>query len=106
MSGNAAPLIVALPAEIDVTNSDLVLEQLAAAIGSGAAVVIADLTATTFCDTSGMRSLLLAHDKETDRTQLRVAVSPGSAVLRVFELAGTARLLRVYPSVEQASRGT
>ena len=55
------PVVVTLPDEIDITNAGFVAGQLRAALASGAAVVIADLTATTFCDCSGVRSLLLAH---------------------------------------------
>ncbi len=44
------PVIVALPAEIDLSNADQVYDQLYAALVSGAPVVIADFTGTRFCD--------------------------------------------------------
>ena len=56
----AQPVIVTLPAEIDMANADSIGKQLAAASGPSAAVVIADMTATTFCDSVGMRMLVLA----------------------------------------------
>ena len=40
------PVVVVLPAEIDVTNSELAFGLLAAALAPGVPVVIADLTAT------------------------------------------------------------
>jgi anti-anti-sigma regulatory factor len=54
------PVIVTLPAEIDTANADSVCTQITAKFASGARVVIADMTATTFCDTSGTRALVLA----------------------------------------------
>ena len=57
----AQPVIVRLPAEIDMANADSIGEELAAASAPGVAVVIADMTATTFCDSMGMRMLVLAR---------------------------------------------
>jgi anti-anti-sigma regulatory factor len=51
------PVIVALPPEIDAANAEQACEKLYEAFASGAAVVIADLTATTFCDSSGIQQM-------------------------------------------------
>lgn len=44
------PVVVRLPAEIDMVNAEHVGEELCSALTRGAAVVIADLTWTGFCD--------------------------------------------------------
>ena len=44
-----------------MANADRIGKQLAAASGPGVAVVIADMIATTFCDSVGMRMLVLAR---------------------------------------------
>lgn len=94
-----------LPAEIDLTNADQVYDQLCAALSTGAPVIIADLTGTTFCDSSGLRRLLMARNQATARNvQLRLAILPGGAVRRVAELHGLDQLMPVYPSTDQASR--
>lgn len=53
-----AAVIVTMSADIDLTNQDQAYDQLYAAFASGASVVIADFTGTSFCDCSSMRRLL------------------------------------------------
>jgi len=102
----ATPEVVVLPAEIDVTNSELALGLLAAALVPGVSVVIADLTATSFCDTSGVRALVQAHEEAVARgAQLRLAVPRGGSVRRVLELTGLGRRLNVYPGLDEAIAG-
>ena len=55
------PIAVTLPAEIDFTVADELTDQICAAFAPGVTVVVADLTATTFCDSSGIRHLLLVR---------------------------------------------
>ena len=98
--------VVVLPAEIDVTNSELAFGLLAAALAPGVPLVIADLTATTFCDTSGVRALVQAHEEAVARgAQLRLAVPRGGSVRRVLELTGLGRVLNVYPGLDEAIAG-
>ncbi|HEU5418900.1 MAG TPA: STAS domain-containing protein, partial [Streptosporangiaceae bacterium] len=77
------PEIVRLPGEIDIANADQVRTGLCAAAQPGVAVVIADMTATQFCDSCGVRSLLVAHDA-ADRAgaELRLVI-PSAAVTRM-----------------------
>jgi anti-sigma B factor antagonist len=96
------PTVVALPAEIDMANADDVGEQLRSAFTPGVTIVVADLTFTVFCDSYGMRSLVLAHRcAAAHHAQLRLVVSYAS-VLQVLKLAGLDRLLPVYPSLGAA----
>lgn len=108
MSDQAAqvmPVVVELPAEIDVTNSSQVHDQLVAAMGSGVDVVIVDLTATSFCDSSGVHAIMSAHQAAVSRgLQLRIAISADGPVDRVLQLVGVSRVLPVYPSLSQALR--
>jgi anti-sigma B factor antagonist len=97
------PVIVTLPAEIDVTNSEQVYEQLAKAIAPGVDVVIADMTETTFCDSSGVHAIIHAYEGAAARdVHLRLAVSPNTSVRRVLRLIGIARLMPVYESLREA----
>jgi anti-anti-sigma factor len=98
----AAPVIVALPAEIDIANCDSVAATLAASIDN-AVLVIADMTATAFCDSAGMQALLAAHRRAVAaESELRVAVRPGNGVARVLAIIGLDRILDVYASVGDA----
>ena len=56
------PAVVPLPAEIDLNNAEAVSELIGAALEPGVTVVVADLTGTAFCDSSGLRYLLLAQE--------------------------------------------
>jgi anti-anti-sigma factor len=96
---------VVLPDEIDVVNAGSVGEQLVAAIVPGAAVVVADLSMTTFCDCAGVYSLLLAHHAASaSNAELRL-VARSRAVLRILELLGTDQVLSVYPDLTAALAG-
>jgi anti-anti-sigma factor len=96
------PAVVVLPDEIDVVNAGPVGEQLVAAIVPGVAVVVADLSMTTFCDCAGVYSLLLAdHTASASNAELRL-VARSRAVLRILELLGTDQVLPVYPDLSAA----
>jgi anti-sigma B factor antagonist len=104
-AASGPPVVVTLPAEIDTTNADQVYDQLRAPFAAGAAVVIADLTATTFCDSRGIDRMITAwSDAEADGCQLRLAASPGGAVAGLLELLGIGDVLTVFPNVDEAAR--
>jgi anti-anti-sigma factor len=99
-------VVIALPAEIDMANADRVGQQLGAALAPGVATVIADMTATRFCDSSGINMLVRAHGQAAaNGTELRLVV-PSTAVLRTLALLGLDQLLPIYPSLSQALPGT
>lgn len=99
----AVPVVVALPAEIDVTNSSQVHDQLIAALEPGVDIVIADLTSTVFCDSSGVHAIMRAYERAaTGGIQLWLAVSQAGSVHRVLQLTGVGRLMPVYPSLQDA----
>ncbi|HSZ46273.1 MAG TPA: STAS domain-containing protein [Streptosporangiaceae bacterium] len=96
------PEIVTLPDEIDITNAQSVGDELRAAFGQGVLAVIADMTRTQFCDSSGIRHLLLANDRAAEMNAEFRLVVQAPAVLRAFRLLGIDRLLAVYPSLQAA----
>jgi anti-sigma B factor antagonist len=98
----AQPTVVALPAEIDITNARRTRRQLYTALASGAPVVVADMTATRFCDSQGLRALVLAHKRAAEcNAELRVVMT-SAAVLRVMAITKLDTVLRIYPSVGAA----
>lgn len=97
-------VIVSLPREIDMTNAEHVGQQLRAAFAPGVHVVIADLTATSFCDSAGIRALTRVHAEAAGRdAQLRLAIRPDGPVSRVVQLMDLVSFLRIYPSAEAAA---
>ena len=100
------PVVVTLPAEIDFMNAEKACDQICAAFQPGVTVVIADLTTTIFCDSAGVRHLLLAHERaRAGEVELRFAVSATGSVQRVLELTGVDRVLAVYRTLDAAITG-
>ena len=96
------PAVVTLPAEIDMDNADRVGADLQAAFAPGVTVVVADMTATTFCDSRGVRALVLAHERAAaSGAELRLA-APSASVLRVLGVLGLDGWLAIYPSLAEA----
>ena len=96
-------VVVALPPEIDVTNSDEVYQALVAALAPGVHAVIADLTETSFCDSSGVHALMRAHERAAaSEVPLRLAVPPEGSVRRMLQLIGAMSIVPVHPTVAEA----
>jgi anti-anti-sigma factor len=97
------PVLVMLPTEIDIANARDVRSQLtAAALRPGVKIVIADLAATTFCDSLGTRALVQAHKRAAaNGAELRL-LRPCPAVLRVLELLGLDQVLAIYHTLADA----
>ena len=99
---HATPVIVTLPAEIDMANECGVSQQLGAALASGAMVIVADMTGTRFCDSMGLRALVLAHKQAAaHHADLRLVITSAN-VLRVMAITKLDTILRIYPSLDAA----
>lgn len=102
VSAVSAPVIAALPAEIDLSNSAEVGAVLRQSLRPGVSLVIADLTGTLFCDSSGIRQLLLARDLAAERqAELRLVVGAGG-VRRALQITGADQVLALYPTLQAA----
>ena len=91
-----------LPEHIGAADSGSIRGQLLELLDRGAAVLIADMTGTLSCDSSGAAALMQAYQRASaNGAQLRVGVT-APAVRRVLEASGLDRLVSIYPSVEAA----
>ncbi len=98
----AQPVVVTLPAEIDITNADRIGEELGSAIARGAGIVVADMTGTRFCNSSGISMLVLAHRQAAaQHAELRLVVL-SAAVLSALKLVRMDTLLPIYTSLAEA----
>jgi anti-sigma B factor antagonist len=98
-------VVITLPAEIDMMNSPRLREALLAAVSGQPAVVVADMTGTTFCDSSGMHAIVAAHRQAVAAgAGLRLVISH-PAVRRVFELSGLDTIISIYPDLPAALSG-
>jgi anti-sigma B factor antagonist len=96
-------VVVAMAGEIDITNADDMRQALLAVVSDGAAVLIIDMSGTTFCDSAGVQAIVDAYRHTTAScTQLRLVAT---SILRIFTLTGVDQLIPTYPSLEAALAG-
>jgi anti-sigma B factor antagonist len=98
--------VVTLPAEIDVTNADGVREELLGILNQGAALLIADLSKTSFCDSAGVSALVRTFRRATTSASAMRLVVNTPAVQRVLSITGVDRLVDTFPSVAASLAGT
>jgi anti-sigma B factor antagonist len=101
--------VVAMPEEIDMSNGAEVQQSLLSALGQRPTALIVDMTSTTFCDSAGVRAVMLTgRQAVTAGCELRLVVgSPG--VMRVFSVIGADQVVEVHrdlaSALEPASEG-
>lgn len=92
--------VITLPAEIDMVNADEIRDKLLAAAGCDLAVLIIDMSGTTFCDSAGVRAIIVAHQQAAaTRTQFRLVATE---VSRILKLVGVDQLIPIYPTLQEA----
>ncbi|MDQ2813243.1 MAG: STAS domain-containing protein [Actinomycetota bacterium] len=97
-------VVVRLVTEIDLTNREQMYDRLYAALALGAPVVIADFSATRFCDCASLRRLIKVQERAAAYgSQLRLVIPPGSPVGRLADLIDLADRLLIYPSAREAT---
>ena len=98
----AGLVVVRMPAELDTTNAEPVGEELAAGFAPGIWAVIADMTATTFCDSPAVAMLVRTHKRAADTNAELRLVTHSRAVLRALAIAMVDYSLPVYPTLAAA----
>ena len=94
--------VVTMPTEMDVTNASDISDLLAAVIGQSPEVITADMTATVFCDSSGVNALARARElADAGGSELRLALG-GSPTARIIQLLGLDQIVPVYRDVEES----
>lgn len=101
-STEAGRVVVTLTGECDLAVRDELEAALHAAVTS-AQIVIVDLAALTFLDSSGVHGLVTAHRTARDRGGQLSVVNPSGVVAVVLEVTGVDALLS--PTVDDPRRG-
>lgn len=97
--------VVTMPEHIDDANCAQVYAALMRAVGSGAAVIIADLTRTGSCGYSAAETLVSVQARAGEAgARLKVAAAAGKALL-IGQIAGPGHQLDFYPDIEAALAG-
>ena len=93
--------VVTAPEEIDITNAPELRAALLEA-ADGRRTLMADMTRTRFCDSSGLHTLLTAHKRAQAEGGELLLVIPNAAVLRVFALTCIDRMIPNFTSLDDA----
>jgi anti-sigma B factor antagonist len=94
--------VMTFPQDIDGSNAGQIREQLLWLINRGAAVLVADLTGTVYCDHGGADALGRAYVCAVENgTELRLVVA-AYGVRRVLRSSGLDRIIPVYTDLEAA----
>lgn len=85
--------VIRAPAEIDMASAEQLRAALAEAAARGHATIVADLSATRFCDSAGLHALIRAHRTAVaEGGEVRLVIgAPG--VLRIFAITGVDRVM-------------
>ena len=83
--------------EIDSAVADQLADAIVAVLTDGAPGVVVDLTDVWFLDSSGVRSLLVAHKFATEHERTMTVENPTRRVHRVLEIGGVLWLLTQTP---------
>ena len=94
--------VVTAPQEIDITNAPDLRSALLEAAADGHRRLVADMTRTRFCDSSGLHTLLAAHKRARAKGGELLLVIPSVAVLRVFAITGIDRMIPNFTSLHDA----
>ena len=98
---NGVP-VVAAPEEIDMISAAELRSALLEAAAHGHGMLVVDMTRTQFCDSSGVHTLLAAHERAQTEDGELLLVNSANIVLRIFEITGLDRIIRNFPSLDGA----
>jgi anti-sigma B factor antagonist len=94
--------VIALAGEVDLYTCPELKEELLRVIADGATLVVVDLTATTFIDSTALGVLLRGVERlrGVDGRLAVVCVDPN--MTKIFEVTGLDRVFSIHPSREAA----
>jgi anti-anti-sigma factor len=98
----AGLMVVAVEGEIDVDTADDVLDAVRLGFVSAGPALIADLTLVSFFGSTGISTLISAHELAEENGKKLHVVAPQRAVRRPLQVTGVADVLSLYDSVEEA----
>jgi anti-anti-sigma factor len=90
-----------------MSNARQVFDRVAALVQSQASVIILDLSATGYLDSSGIAMVFrLAERLRVGRQELRLVVPTTARIRPVVDLTAVDRVVHVYSTVAEASPAT
>jgi anti-sigma B factor antagonist len=101
-SAGAACTVVELAGEVDATNSDELYDVLESVVLRLPSLLVVDLSALTFMDSTGLRMLLRSSRELDQQGGVLALASPQVSVARVLQLTRADQLIPVYGTVADA----
>jgi anti-sigma B factor antagonist len=98
----AAYAVVVLTGEVDATNSDELYDVLESVVLRLPRLLVVDLSALTFMDSTGLRMLLRSSRELDQQGGVLALASPQVSVARVLQLTRADQLIPVYGTVADA----
>ena len=99
---DATTHVVTVEGEIDIFTAPEFKERISAAIDAGREVVVVDLMATTFIDSSSLGVLISAHRRLRQRGGRLIIAAAVPAVLNTFKITGLDSVLELTKDREAA----
>lgn len=98
----AGVVVVKIEGEIDVDTADVVLDALRLGFSSEGPALVADLTHVSFFGSTGISTLITAHELADAHGKDFHVVAPHRAVKRPLQVTGVADVLVLHDSVDEA----
>ena len=102
---DAATQVVTVEGEIDIFTAPEFKERISGAIDAGREVVVVDLAATTFIDSSSLGVLIGAHRRLKLRGGTLVVVCDNDAIVKTFRITGLDGVFTLVGSLDDALDG-
>jgi anti-sigma B factor antagonist len=95
--------VLAAPAEIDITSVGHLRADLLHLFNLGHRVVVADMSRTQFCESTGLHALLGVHKRvQADGGELRLVIPEDGALPRLLILTGIDDIIPCFGSLKEA----
>ncbi len=95
--------VLTIRGELDAATAPTVLDEIEGLTVAGGQLLVVDLAAVSFCDSSGISALIAARNvAQTAHAGIALAAVPGQ-LSRALGLIGLADIFPTHPSAEQAT---
>jgi anti-sigma B factor antagonist len=95
-------VILTLAGELDVTNADEAEEAVGVAWQGSPSSLVFDLSRLTFMDSTGVRVLIRARRRATERQGIVALTGLTPSVSRIVELTGLNQAFAIHPTLDAA----
>lgn len=98
--------VISVGGELDLATAPRLQEHITDLLDRGRSRLVFDLTQVSFCDSTGLATLIHAKNSCDEAGGFVRLAAPPREVLRILEVCGLVEVLRTYPTVEQAVNPT